>query len=338
MTESSWPLPHRYAAESVFLTSAYASLSGFDTYYWFSPRSATYSEGKSLFITFDDQFEDGNFPVFKFNISMPAYLTPFPANALLYRRGYVREAPVVVHETRTLADLHYRKAPLLTEQSGFDPNRDARDQQVQSQATTVNPLAYLTGKVRVTYGSEQANYADPKIEEWIDYNTKTIQSATGELVWDYGKGQCRLNAPAAQGIAGFLSEGNGTFRTRDLIIQSGNEYATILTVAMDDQPLAATRKALVQVNTLYELSGFEERPATYQLGKEEVKGYEILKTGSLPWKAANTLVTLTIDNPHLTTAILLNENGYAIRELPTRQVPEGLEVVLPKEALYVVLQ
>ncbi|WP_282781766.1 hypothetical protein [Phaeodactylibacter xiamenensis] len=338
MTESSWPLPHRYVAESVFLTSAYASLSGFDTYYWFSPRSATYSEGSELFFTFDEQFEEGNYPVFKFNISTPAYLTPFPANALLYRKGYVQEAPVVVREHRILQDMHQRKAPLLTEESGFDPNRDLRDQAVLSQGTSVNPLAYLSGKVRVVYGSDQNDYVAPKLEEWIDYKAQSVTSATGELIWDYGKGQCQLDAPAAQGVAGFLTEDNGTFRTQDLVIQSGNSYATILTVSMDGLPLASTQKALVQINTLYELTGHKERPATYELGKEEVEGYEILQTGSLPWKAAATRVTLTINNPNLSTAMLLDENGYAVRELSTRQVSGGLQVTLPEEALYVILK
>ena len=338
MTESSWPLPHRYVAESIFLTSAYASMNGFDTYYWFSPRSSTYSEGKGLFFTFDQQFEAGNYPVFKFNISTPAYLTPFPANALLYRKGYIKEAPVVVHENLSMADLHQRKTPLITEDGGFDPNRDIRGQTAPLATTRVNPLAYLTGKVRVSYDSEATDYISTELSNWIDEDTKTIRSATGELNWDYGKGICLIDAPSAQGIAGFLKAGNRTFRTQDLIIQSDNEYATILAVSMDHKPLASTQKALIQINTLYELTGFEERPATYQLGKEQVEGYEILKTGNLPWKVADTRVTLTINNPKLSTAILLDENGYAVRELATKRVSKGLQVVLPEEALYVIMK
>lgn len=338
MTESSWPLPHRYVAESTFLTSAYASLSGFDTYYWFSPRSATFSEGKELFITFDEQFKPGNLPVFKFNISAPAYLSPFPANALLYRMGYVKEGPTVVHEYRPDSNLYQRQTPLLTEEGGFDPNRDAYAQQSDSEATAVTPLAYLTGKVRVTYSDDRASYTDPKLEEWIDLSGKTIRSATGELFWDYGKGQCQLNAPSAQGVAGFFSTEGSTFETQDLTLKLKNEYAALLAVAMDGRPLSSAQRVLVQVNTLYELSGFREQPARYKLGEEEVQGFEILQTGSLPWKAAPTRATLTIRNDGLTSAMLLDENGYAVRELPTRKVLGGLKVKLPENALYVILQ
>ncbi len=338
MTESSWPLPHRYVAESVFLTSAYASLSGFDTYYWFSPRAVGYSQGENLFVTFDEQFEPGNLPVFKFNISTPAYLTPFPANALLYRMGYVKEGPVVAHEFRPEADLYQRSTPLLTEEGGFDPNRDSYTQQTASAATTVSPLAYLTGKVRVTYGQDQDAYVDPELEKWIDLSGQTIRSATGELFWDYGKGQCLLDAPSAQGVAGFFSPEGSTFETQDMTLELKNDYAALLAVAMDGRPLSSAERVLLQANTLYELSGFREQPARYKLGEEEVQGFEILQTGSLPWKAAPTRATLTIRNDRLTSATLLDENGYAVRELPTQKVPGGLKITLPQNALYVILQ
>ena len=42
VTESAWNLPHKYQAEGPFLVSAFMSLTGVDSYYWFSPSSPSY--------------------------------------------------------------------------------------------------------------------------------------------------------------------------------------------------------------------------------------------------------------------------------------------------------
>jgi len=338
MTESSWPFPHKYIAESVFLTAAYASLTGFDSYYWFSPRASTegYSDRLGTFHTFESF--DLNFePIYKFNNATPGHLSPFPANALLYRKGYVQEGDLIVNEVRSMEDIYGREIPLITEESGFDPNRDSYDNQSDPTATEIAPIAYLTGKVRTTYGGDpsSSNVAE-NLNEFLDFSNKIVKSSTGELVWNYEKGICTLNAPAAQGVTGFFTEGGETVSLKDITLEIKNDYAAISVVSMDEQPLNSSEEVLIQVNTIYETTNYRETPTTFELGDQMVDGFEVLQTGQLPWKAANTVIILTIANSNIKSAHLLDVNGYEIGQIPVEEAANGLKIYLPKNAMYVI--
>lgn len=338
MTESSWPFPHKYLAESVFLTAAYASLTGFDAYYWFSPRSPGYSnDDREVFHIWENDPENFQ-PIYKFNNATPGHMSPFPANALLYRKGYVQESPLLVYEERSMEQVYGREIPLITEESGFDPNRDSYDQQGDATATEVAPLAYLAGKVRVKYGGEPENSTiSGELGSLLNFAEQEISSATGQLKWDYEKGLATVDAPSAQGVTGFFAEEGESITLSDLTLQVNNDYASISVVAMDDQPLTASAEVLVQVNTLYELTGYQETATTFELDDETVEGFEVVRTGRLPWKAANTEVSLTLNNDQLKSAHLLDVNGYEIRELGVEAEDGKISLGLPPNAMYVVL-
>ncbi len=262
----------------------------------------------------------------------------FPAAALLYRQGYVQEGATMVNEVRSLQQIQDREVPLITEESGFDPNRDSYDNQGSPTATEVAPVAYLAGKVRVQYGGNpESSSVSPQLETLLDFSDKKISSSTGELNWDYQKGQCTLNAPAAQGVTGFFAEEGETINLQDVVLNVKNDYAAISVVSMDGQPLATSEKVLVQVITRYETTGYREQPTTFELQGEQVEGFEIERTGQLPWKAANTEVMMTINNSNLKSAHLLNVQGYEEREVATLPVSGGLQLLLPRQSMYVVL-
>ena len=338
MTESSWPLPHKYLAESVFLTAAYASLTGFDAYYWFTPRSPGYSDDpQEVFHIWENDPENFQ-PIYKFNNATPGHMSTFPANALLYRRSYVQESPLLVYEERSMEQVYDREIPLITEESGFDPNRDSYDQQGDATATQVAPLAYLAGKVRVKYGGEAENsFVSGELGSLLNFAEKEITSATGQLRWNYEKGLATVDAPSAQGVTGFFAEDGETITLADVTLNISNDYAAVSVVAMDDKPLESSEEVLVQVNTLYELTGYQEKTATLELNDELVEGYEVVRTGRLPWKAANTQVNLTINNAQLKSAHLLDVNGYKVRELAVEAEEGKLSLGLPPNAMYVVL-
>jgi len=54
ITESSWVFPTEFGAEGPFLISAYSSLTGFDSYYWFANRwdGIAYRPGPGFFLMF----------------------------------------------------------------------------------------------------------------------------------------------------------------------------------------------------------------------------------------------------------------------------------------------
>ena len=173
--------------------------------------------------------------------------------------------------------------------------------------------------------------------KYLDENAKTIRSVTGELTWDYANGVCTLNAPKAQGVTGFLSKG-GTFKLADVEIRSGNEYASVLAVSMDDQPLSNSGKTLVQVGTTERPPGWKTRPVDSAVEKETRKGELVLNFGTKPWQIVEGEVALTIANPSLKAAHVLDANGMSVKDVPLEAAGGGKRLTFPPDAMYVVVE
>lgn len=139
--------------------------------------------------------------------------------------------------------------------------------------------------------------------------------------------------PKAQGATGFLKKG-GTIHCTDVEIQSGNDYATVLVVAMDDKPLKSSGKVLVQVGTTERPLGWKTRPA-------QVSGHageEVVSFGRAPWMIVNGDVTLVLKNTEIGQARVLDVNGMPVKELPLTTSGGRQTLKFPADALYVVLQ
>jgi hypothetical protein len=108
ISESHWVPPTIYQSEGPFLTAAYKSLTGLDTYYWFAIGDGP----------------EWQAPFGKWNIGTPMELGQFPAAALMFRQGHIQRGKPVVQEERSLQDLWNRADPLIAEDKSFDPNRD----------------------------------------------------------------------------------------------------------------------------------------------------------------------------------------------------------------------
>jgi hypothetical protein len=263
----------------------------------------------------------------------------FPANALAYRLGYIRPGAPVVQEERSLEDLWQRAAPAIVEGQSFDPNRDriafAEGSPVKA---AVDPLAFLVGPVQVTYGGHPAKTRFADLAPFIDRERKIVKSDTGEIMLNYDLGYCTLNAPKAQGVTGFLKQAGGHFPLTDVTIQSGNDYASISVVAMDNQPLKRSRKILVQMGTIARPTGWQTRAATRDQKGHLEQGQEIVSTGQLPMQIAHTDVMLSIANPALGKATLLDPAGYAAAPLTLSKTAAGVTLKLPPKAMYVILE
>jgi hypothetical protein len=330
VTESAWVMPNGRAVEGPFLISVYQSLTGVDAYYWFAtgddewtpPQSANgylASQGKWLF---------GN----------PDMLGNFPAAALMYRMGYIQRGPAVVHEERALTDLWQRRSGLITEESGFDPNRDTGSLAPTSAVKTpVPPEAFLVGPVEVVYGGDPARSKVADLAKYIDREKKIIRSITGEVVLNYGAGRCLLNAPKAQGIVGFFKNG-GPFKTADATIQCANEFGSIIVTAMDDKPLKTSGKVLVQVGMPSRPTGWEESPTMIKVKEGEFEGYKVNNFGRAPWQVVRADVEVTLANPALKKATILDANGNAKGTATLTRTATGVRLSFPENALYVVLE
>ncbi|HEY3413092.1 MAG TPA: hypothetical protein VGM51_08540 [Armatimonadota bacterium] len=328
ITESEWVAPSLYQSEGPFLTAAYQSLTGVDAFYWFS-------DGDSA----EWRQPDGPWAV-KWAINTPMQLGQFPAAALLYRKGYLKRGATTVHEERALEDLWQRRTPIIAEASGFDPNRDAGDIAPRSGVRTgVDALAFLVGPVEVTYGGDPAKSRVIDLKPYIRKDRKTVVSDTGEIRLNYGVGLCVLNAPRAQGAAGFLRKA-GPIGLSDVRITSGNEYASMLAVSMDGKPLRSSGRVLVQVGTTARPAGWEDREADFSStdGKTAYHGRQVVAFGHPPYEIEQTDITFTLRNPRIKDVVVLDANGNAAGDVPTVRHGAKITVKLPANAMYVVLR
>lgn len=333
VTESGWNLPHKYQAEGPFLISAYMSLNGVDGFYWFNPSDWAYDPNP--YHTWAN-LPGGQHPLYRWTNSIPGQLGMFPANALLFRKGYLAEGRTTVYEARKLESMWQRKIPVITENMGFDPNRDTFIS--NDEETEISPLAYLTGKVSVEYGTENDSSAiDPDIDNLIDFEEKIVKSSTNELEWDYNNGICKMDAPAAQGICGFVGE-TGTYELSDVTIETTNDYAVVNVVSMDEKSISESSKILIQVGTVYRPNNWTETPADFEFSGNMISGYRIDNTGRMPWKCADTQVKLSINNNLISKATLLNAAGYPVSNVAITKSAGLVELELPENAMYVVLE
>jgi hypothetical protein len=337
VTESGWVNPLAFQAEGPFLEAVYLSLTGVDALYWFTASKVGYD----LDPFFPHQQVRGQKPLMKWTMATPPILGSFPAAALIFRKGFIKPAEPVVHEERTLKALWDREPPLIAEDPAFDPNRDrARpDSPAQgAKASAVDPLAFLVGPVEVKHDGDPARTRVADLSRLIDRDKKRIQSATGEVVLDYGLGLCTVDAPRAQGACGFLAKA-GLIRLKDLSIQSSNSYATVVAVAMDDLPLASSKRILVQVATAARPTGWATRDATFtDDAKKSHRGLEVVSTGKPPWRVADSEVGLALKNPGLTRATRLDPAGFPAGDVPIKKSPGGLTLTMPPDSLYVILE
>ncbi|HWD39446.1 MAG TPA: hypothetical protein VG944_11395 [Fimbriimonas sp.] len=338
VTESGWVNPMGYKAEGPLLCAAYECLTGVAGLYWFELDGKNYDANPVFdFVT----TPDGNHPLSKWEDSIPATLGQFPAAALLYRMGYVRQGTPVIHEERTREQLNQREVPVISEDPSFDPNHNGRDARAAtSQAKGADPLAYLVGPVDVKYDGDPSKTSVKDLASYIDRRADTVNSDTGELSWDYGKGLVRLNAPRAQGVVGFLAKSGGTFSLKDITVLSQNDYAAITVVPLDDKPIASSHKLLVQVGTVARPTGWAQEPAT---GKGEddkgtMQGWKVVNTGKMPWQIRDAEVEVSVRNLSLTKATLLDPAGYPAGAVPVTKSKQGLSVRLPPNTMYLVLE
>jgi hypothetical protein len=232
-----------------------------------------------------------------------------------------------------------RRVPIIAEDKSFDPNRyqGATGNEKSKVKGGADPLAFLVGPVDIKYGGDSAKTTTVDFAKFIDKDKKTVQSITGEVRLDYGIGVCTINAPKAQGASGFLKK-VGDVKLGDVTIRSGNDYATVYVVALDDQPIQASKKLLVQVGTQARLTGWQAKPAEFKADKNIVKGYEITTIGKPPWRIIDTDVTLEIANPTLKGGTLLDTSGYAAKKVEGEQAGGKFTLKLPANTLYMVLE
>lgn len=331
LPESNWVPPLGYQSEGPFLVSAISSLTGIDGFYWFSMGTPQMRQPSSA---------NGYLPSLgKWVINTPELMGNFPAAALMFRKGYIAQGAPVVEEKRALQELWDRTMPIIAESASFDPNRDSQYIPPNSNIPGgVDPLAFLVGPVEVTYDADSSQSKVADLSKSIFENEKVVCSITQQIQWDHKNGVVTLNAKKAQGVTGFLAK-RGRFELDDVTIESCNAYATVLLVSMDDAPLATSRQILVQTGTIARPTDWQQKAASWQdAAGKTVNGFEIVNYGKAPWRIVDSDLTVTLTNPQIKEAVVLDLHGVSKQVLPLTRQGASVRFQLPADAKYLILR
>ncbi len=105
----------------------------------------------------------------------------------------------------------------------------------------------------------------------------------------------------------------------------------MLAVSLDDRELANSHQILLQVGTVARPYGWKTAPAADNLKR-------ITSRGGSPWNIEEADIEIWLTNSRLTQATQLDANGLAIKDLAIERLPNGLNLKLPADAMYVLLQ
>ncbi len=325
--ETMWVEPNTYQSEGALAIAAYQSLTGVDIVHWYHQRGddwhtpATWRPGYG-----------------KFSANTPMIQGLWPAAALLFRQGYLQQARPVLIERRSLQALWQREEPVIAEQAVFDPNRDISDEaRASGFEGPVDPLAFMVGPVLVDYSEDPQPSELIDLTPYIDRDGRIVRARTGEIALDYGLGLLRVEAPKVQAAAGFLGRA-GRQEFADVTIDSGNEFASVIIIAMDDRPLRESARVLVQVGTRQEPTGWDVEEAEFTTRDQTVQGFKIVDVGGPPWQIERADVRVRVANPSLRTAHVLDINGMPVATVPLDRDTDSVTFRFPVDALYVVLE
>ena len=319
ISEIGWTNPNRFRADFTFLSSAYGALQGLDSLFFFAVNNNFVRDTTMN----------------KFTASSPVVAGTFPAAALQYRRGDVKEAENVIYQILDLEDLYAMKGCGTSTAQALDELRKQdipKNKRTTGQISKFHPLSFYVGKVVRTFGEQPEKSSQRDLTEFIDRQGKTIRSVTNEILWNYGRGVVRVDTPRSQGVAGFLAEA-GEVELADVTIASNNEFASVMVISLDGEPLKVSKNILIQAMT-------EERP--YGFKSEDG---EIIDLGGAPLGVKKIDVTVSLklrkQSARTPKVIALDENGYATRKAVTisdNGSHESLVIRLAADAIYHIVQ
>lgn len=321
LSETAWVSLFEYKAEAPFATAAMNAMSGIDVWFWGFMERGNWNNGYN-----------------QWPIAVPDFMGQFPGVSLMLRRGDLDEAPTVVREGRSLRSMYRRNQTLLPIEAGFDPARDDPDSwDPEVSGSPIDPITGWTGKVELAFDTDD-EYVHPDLTELISLESQTLTSVTGELALDWDTGILTVNTPRAQGATGFLSQ-ERRIELDDVRITMGNDFGTVLVIALDDRPLTQASQVLLQAATFARLTNQELIPWTTSWGGESVEGYEVVELGVQPWRMDNIDANVVLfDERTITDVQVLDTKGYYRESISASSANGGQRIDFPEDAVYMVVR
>lgn len=316
ISEMGWTTPNVYRADATLLSAAAMSLQGIDAVQFFIWNATG----------------DFDTTANKFALATPTMAGMFPAMALMARRGDLPEADPVVHEAlRTDALFNLEGTAAVTDAAldGFRAADVPAGQKMTGDLETFDPLSAYVGRVSRSYDQPNDTDVQLNLREAIDRNQKQLASLDGGFRWDWKRGIALLDTPRTQAAAGFLSR-SPTIPLADVAIRSQNHYGQIAITSLDDQPIATSRRLLIQAVT-------QERFTDFASARDGT----ILSLGRLPWliKNIDAAVMFRGNALPIRRVTALDAHGQATEDRVSYVVGDEITTVtLPADRLYILIE
>jgi hypothetical protein len=265
ISELDWLEPNRFRAEAPLLCAAMGAQQDVDALAFFAATGPTWESTVS-----------------KFSALSPVELAQWPAAALIYRQGLIDETPIV-------ADTRLNLDELLD--LGGSRGVDAK--------------ARFVGRSQVLIGDHPTSRPTVDVSPFVDESARTLRSATGQLSLDYGNGVFAISTPKAKALVGFLGTLTKPRELGSVTIRSPMEYGAIAIVPLDDQPIASSKRLLVQAMS-------EQHNAGFKATGDAVRKIESI--GTVPILVRNLAGTITFTDGSSWTAQPLDQNDQPLGE------------------------
>ena len=269
ISETTWNRPNRHRGEAPLYLATYGALQDSDCIVHFAKDAVEWSVKPGYFMQ-------------PWTLTAPTQFGQFPGAALIYRQGLVQTGDDMVHVILHYEDLLKLQGTPLPQDAAFDELRlkDVPTGTAVKPGLRIDPLIHYVGKthVRFTTPVSKKQRSDTKLKplaKFIDHKAKTVVSSTSQLKLDWGKGLLTINAPSAQGVSGNLAAA-GEIKLSDITISIPRDVAHAIVVSLDGQPIASSKKMLLQVMTEEKATGFRSEPIEGQRNR-------IVSIGESPW-------------------------------------------------------
>jgi hypothetical protein len=314
ISETTFTRPNRFRSEAPLYFAAYGALQDSDCIVHFALDGARWQVKPRFWMQ-------------QWTLATPSMLGQFPAAALLYRRGLVAAGDVLADLTLNKDELLHLQGTPLPQDASFDELRlkDVPPGALVKPNQRLDPLLHFAGRTQVTFADTPASAKLVDAARYINRQAQTVVSTSGELKLDYGKGLLLINAPRAQGASGALSAA-GKLELPALAIECDLDLAHIIAVSLDDEPLAKSKRILLQVNSEEQATGF----ATEAAGPVTKR---ITNIGRDPWQIKRLSGRVTFRRPEATEfkVLPLDFNGYPSADIGAT---DGISIRLLPTTLY----